>query len=233
MVDLEYAGKYYGRIKFNKDGITDLYLVSITCWTPDGEYNDPDPETLEFFAKNLTEAKKIAKLETDEDPNWEFECNISSKIFSKQDFCDLLSIDEDADRWITSDTCLIYYDDYDIIAEEVANYPNVEYNNVECRNYDHDQSIEGSIICVWCWNRFVGYAQEFKTLRYADYGETKRMLTPVDQVYKNQVSLVLTKEKAKTKYLREALIQELLDGNWKWTNPNRVKQAIDELCDWL
>ena len=74
-----------------------------------------------------------------------------------------------------------------------------------CANYDFDKSIEGSIIVVWSWRTYVGYAREFKELRYATYDETEKMLTKEDSIFVPQVDIVMTADEvANSKHLRGA-----------------------------
>lgn len=113
----------------------------------------------------------------------------------------------------------------------VAVYIQGEYDNtleeIPCANYDFDKSIEGSIIVVWSWRTYVGYAREFKELRYATYDETEKMLTKKDFIYVPQVDIVMTADEvANSKHLREELTEILQRDHWKWTKPSHVDYAI-------
>lgn len=113
----------------------------------------------------------------------------------------------------------------------VAVYIQAEYDNtmeeIPCANYDFDKSIKGAIIVVWSWHPYVGYAREFKELRYATYDETEKMLTKDDRTFVPQVDIVMTADEvANSKHLREELTEILQRDHWKWTKPSHVDLAI-------
>lgn len=113
----------------------------------------------------------------------------------------------------------------------VAVYIQAEYDNtmeeIPCANYDFDKSIKGAIIVVWSWHQYVGYAREFKELRYATYDETEKMLTKEDRTFVPQVDIVMTADEvANSKHLREELTEILQRDHWRWTKPSHVDFAI-------
>ena len=113
----------------------------------------------------------------------------------------------------------------------VAVYIQEKYDNtseeIPCANYDFDKSIEGAIIVVWSWRTHVGYAREFKELRYATYDETEKMLTKEDRIFVPQVDIVMTADEvANSKHLRDELTEILQRNHWKWTKPSHVDFAI-------
>ena len=113
----------------------------------------------------------------------------------------------------------------------VAAYIMEEYNStmedVPCANYDFGKSIEGAIIVLWSWHQHIGYAREFKELRYATYDETEALLTKEDRVTAVQVDIVMTADEvANSKCLRDELTDILQREHWKWTKPSNVDFAI-------
>lgn len=113
----------------------------------------------------------------------------------------------------------------------VAVYIQGEYDNtseeIPCANYDFDKSIEGAIIVVWSWERYIGYARNFHELRYADHKETEALLTKEDRVSATQVDIVMTADEvANSKHLRDELTEILQRDHWKWTKPSHVDFAI-------
>ena len=117
--------------------------------------------------------------------------------------------------------------------EEVAKYILDEFNStmkdVEAANYDFDKSIEGAIIVVWSWERYIGYARKCKEVRYAQYGEKEDMLTKADKVFVPQCDIVMTKEEVEScGDIRAELEERLLTDSWKWTNPGVVKSFIGD-----
>lgn len=104
--------------------------------------------------------------------------------------------------------------------------------DIECANYDFNKSIEGAIIVVWAWEKHIGYAREFKELRYAWHDETERMLTKEDRTFVPQVDVVMTKEEVESSADLKAELTKRLLGNrdtWKWTRPGHVESAIEEI----
>lgn len=117
----------------------------------------------------------------------------------------------------------------------VAAYIQVEYNNtmedIPCANYDFEKSIEGAIIVVWRWHQYIGYAREFKELRYATYDETEALLTKEDSTHAIQVDIVMTADEVTAcDDLRSELGKRLMGNRdtWKWTKPGVVGVAITE-----
>lgn len=113
----------------------------------------------------------------------------------------------------------------------MAGFVITEYNDtmeeIPCANYDFDKSIKGAIIVVWSWHQYVGYAREFKELRYAHHDETEKILTKEDRTFVPQVDIVMTADEvANSKHLREELTEILQRDHWKWTNPSHVDFAI-------
>ncbi len=128
-----------------------------------------------------------------------------------------------------SDTKPYGYDERVAIAKHIVENGEELYE-VDCPNYDIDKSIEGSIIVIWEWHRYVGYARNFVELRYAYDGETEALLTKEDSTSGNKVDIVLTKEEAENcEDLENELIDRLLaDDAWKWTRESAVNRGIDD-----
>ena len=103
-----------------------------------------------------------------------------------------------------------------------------------CNNYDFDKSIDGSIVIVWSWHRYVGYARKCAEIRYAYLNETERNLTKEDKSFVNQMDVVMTKEEVEaSKHLKEDLFEKLVSNRdyWKSTNPEFVEEQIEWLTD--
>lgn len=118
----------------------------------------------------------------------------------------------------------------------IIDYICENYNGdpIDCNNYDFDKSIDGSIVIVWSWHRYVGYARKCAEIRYAYLNETERNLTKEDKSFVNQMDVVMTKEEVEaSKNLKEDLFEKLLSNRdyWKWTNPEFVEEQIEWLTD--
>ena len=105
-----------------------------------------------------------------------------------------------------------------------------ELGEVECANCDINKSIDGSIVVVWHWHRYVGYARKFVELRYAHFGETEAILAKDDTLCGDKIDIVMTMDEVKScKDLKSALINCLLTVDWRWTNVSDVERAIETL----
>lgn len=104
--------------------------------------------------------------------------------------------------------------------------------DVELPNYDIDESIDGAIVVVWSWEKYIGYAQKCHEVRYAYLEETKADLCKRDKTFVPQMDIVMTKEEvAACDDLQSALRDKLLDKSWKWQNRSFVESAIEELLN--
>lgn len=100
------------------------------------------------------------------------------------------------------------------------------------------KSIEGSIIVVWEWNRYVGYARNFKSLEIGTYNETEEDLITgnEDYTFGTCKSLLISSEETKNKTdseLREILENELFGKDWKWTKISNIEVEIEYIIDVL
>lgn len=119
------------------------------------------------------------------------------------------------------------YDERVAIAKHIVENGEELYE-VDCPNYDIDKSIEGSIVVVWQWHRYVGYARKFVELRYAYDGETEANLTKDDTVCGNKIDIIMTKEEVESCEDLESELTDKLIADWKWTNTGDVERAIDD-----
>lgn len=113
------------------------------------------------------------------------------------------------------------------VAEHVQNISRGEAQ-VDCANYDFDKSLEGAILVVWNWQRYVGYARECECLRYASEGETEKLLTKEDKSFVSQVDIVMTAEEVAQAGddLQLQLYDRLHEESWRWQNVGFVETLI-------
>lgn len=208
-----------------------LYALSISVWDADDYLNDrnTNPRTTDrYLFKTEEEAKQFAMENTYADADDYNDCWLCSADIDNEEILDLTlfdTIEEFADNMSGN----LHEEE---IAQWVFDEDRIGGNMVECNNYDFDKSLDGAILVVWAWHRYVGYAREIRELRYAYYRETERVLTKRDATFVSQVDVVMTAEEVeKTEDLESDLIDKLLvDSNWKWTNTNKVERLIGNIA---
>lgn len=93
----------------------------------------------------------------------------------------------------------------------------------------HDyKSIEGALLVEWSWDRYIGYAREFRGVRFGSRCETEVITIPVDHTFYPQVSVVLTAEEV-AEFGEDAISiahERILDMG-KWRNPSRILPALE------
>ena len=86
-------------------------------------------------------------------------------------------------------------------------------------------SVQGALLVIWGWERYVGYSRMIHEIREGMYGEDERMCCPIDHIYRPQTSVLLKKEemeglsKAELRSLVETKLLE--EGDWRWTTQAR------------
>lgn len=103
--------------------------------------------------------------------------------------------------------------------------------DIKCPNFDFEKPIEGAIVCVWSFERYVNYARVCHEVRFASYGETMALCIPCDRTGTRQASLILSREEVEAAgdKLKDELTELLFKPEWKWNNPTKVKNLIEEL----
>lgn len=99
---------------------------------------------------------------------------------------------------------------------------------IECANYDFNKSLDGCILVFWSWQRHVGYARKCIEVRRAYSDETETILTKQDHVFATQCDILLTAEEVNNAdNLQESVLEALEKSSWKWTNPEFVKNEVN------
>lgn len=194
----------------------------------------------EMFLFATSEEAKAFAMGIDVDSDSYNECMLFHGDLTEEEILDVSGFEEMADfeealrePYSTNPRRKNYGEDE---KKAVAAFIQQEYDetleDIECANYDFNKSIEGSIIVVWAWEKHIGYAREFKELRYAWHDETERMLAKEDRTFVPQVDVVMTKEEVESSAdLKAELTKRLLGSSdrWKWTRPGHVESAIEEI----
>ena len=217
----------------------ELWALDVTSWNASDYFADKGggSTTLTYLFATSDEAKAFA-MGIDTDSESYYECAIYHGELTEEEILEASGFEEmaDFDEALREPYSTVWnrknFGEDEKIA--VAVYLQEKYDDtmeeIPCANYDFDKSIEGAIIVVWSWHTYVGYAREFKELRYATYAETEKMLTKEDLIFVPQVDIVMTaNEVANSKHLREELTEILQRDHWKWTKPSHVDFAIMDL----
>lgn len=217
----------------------ELWALDVTSWNAsdyfEGKSGNSTTQTYLFATSD--EAKAFA-MGIDVDSDSYYECALYHGELTEEEILEESGFEtmEDFDEALREPYSTVWghrnFGEDEKIA--VAVYLQEKYDDTmeetPCANYDFDKSIEGAIIVVWSWHKHVGYAREFKELRYATYDETEKMLTKEDRTFVPQVDIVMTKEEVEAcEDLQAELTKRLLGGRdqWKWTRPSFVEMEIE------
>ena len=214
----------------------ELWALDVTSWNANDyfEGKSGNSTTQMYLFATSDEAKAFA-MGIDEDSDSYNECLLYHGELTEEEILEESGFEtmEDFDEALREPYSTVW--NRKNFGEEekglMAGFVITEYNDtmeeIPCANYDFDKSIKGAIIVVWSWHQYVGYAREFKELRYATYDETEKMLTKEDRTFVPQVDIVMTADEvANSKHLREELTEILHRDHWKWTKPSHVDFAI-------
>lgn len=123
-------------------------------------------------------------------------------------------------------------EDFDIEDEDYRDYTwdyaDAVIDNSIYVEYDY-KSLDGALLIVWSWEKYIGYARNFIELRLGTDREDETLLLKQDKVFAQQVDILLTAdemEKMSSDDIENYLWNELLDNGWKWTNERAVEKAI-------
>ena len=214
----------------------ELWALDVTSWNASDYFNGKccNSTTFVYLFATSDEAKAFA-MGIDTDNESYNECDLYHGEISEEDILEITGFEsiEDFDEALREPYSTAWNrknfgeDEKTAVAARIQEEYDDTLEEIPCANYDFDKSIEGAIIVVWSWHKYVGYAREFKKLRYATYDETEKMLTKEDSTFFPQVDIVMTaNEVANSKHLREELTEILQRDHWKWTKPSHVDFAI-------
>lgn len=100
----------------------------------------------------------------------------------------------------------------------------VEPEHWDCKNFDFDQSLEGKILVIWSWDKYIGYARECHEIKVGTASDTMEMCVPVNMVFKRQCSVVGS--------ITDSFFEvydNLMNGTWKWRNPITVEHELENI----
>lgn len=203
-----------------------LFVLANSVWHADDYLNDrncnPKRTDKYLFATEQDAREAAMKLPSDDADEYNDCLLYSGEIEEKElleitmfdDIKEFLEILATPDDFLTREANLHEDEISDMIIDN-----NCWEENIPCANYDFNKSIEGAIIVVWSWEKYVGYARKCKEIRKAYYGETEQMLTKQDRTFVDQVDVIMTKEEVEACDDLQLELIHRLKSDWKWTNP--------------
>ena len=128
--------------------------------------------------------------------------------------------DLDETDWEVWEEDLDSFDDekfYELINEQYC----TEWEDVKEVSYNYP-SVEGALLVVWNWEKYVGYARNINEIRRGMYGETEEICCKEDKVFRPQVDVLCTAAELEglTREEERDLVEERLRGgyrDWRWT----------------
>lgn len=179
-------------------------------------------------SSNPNYAERITGFFTDREEAWnaiETKANEHEARFGEYDEFDLrkakISPDDlDGIDWEELEEFDNFDDEklFDIINEECYNDWDDTVKEV---SYSYP-SVQGAILVIWGWERYVGYSRMIHEIRYGMRGEDESICCPLDTTYRPQASVIATAEemeglsKAELHSLLETKLLE--EGDWRWTS---------------
>lgn len=211
-----------------------LTLVANSIWDADDYLHDrnTDARTVDYYLLRDDSEEELKKVYDDIDAD--------SDIYNDAVICRNVELDEEDILVNGFDSIEEFEEELELaldgdpkrsslreLEQYILNYS--DWINLDVPNYNFDESIEGSIVVCWSWDRYVGYARKFEELRYAYCGETKRLLTKRDSTFVQQYDIVMTADEIASCDDLEQELYDRLIGDWKWRNTNAVERAISEI----
>lgn len=211
----------------------ELFVLANSVWHSDDFLNsrntNPMRVDMYLFLNREDAENKAENLECDFDIY--NDCCIYQKNMTEDEIMSFLPDDvEDINDFIENYLTNPHYNRE--LKEEIRSYPDNE-DCIEGANYDFDKRLDDSILIVWGWQTYVGYARKCKDIRYAYFKETEEVLTKQDRTFVSQVDVLLTAEEVEecndNEELKKRLMERCFDGTWKWTNPEEVERMINSI----
>lgn len=222
-----------------------LYAMNVCIWDANDYFEfinadrccDPAQTAMLLFPDRETAEKYATTIDSDSVSY--NECTLHCGEVEEKDILAMTGYEtiEDFDlalksEYLSDPTYKTYgYDEKDKVAYYIVEELDGMGEYIACANYDFDKTLEGSILVVWSWHQYIGYARKCLDVRYGLYSETEELLTKKDRTYVPQVDVVMTREEVEgCDDIEEALREKLLaDKEWKWTNPGKVENLINQL----
>lgn len=128
-------------------------------------------------------------------------------------YCELTQ--EDLEGWEDYEAEDFSDSDLEEIIEEIG----CEYDCSLESSYEY-QDIQGDILVIWNFERYIGYARNINEIRKGFFGETEKVCCKVDKVFRPQADILIKKSELEglTAEEEKALIEErLYNQDWRWT----------------
>ena len=221
-----------------------LFVLSVSVWSADDYLNNrnTNPQHADHYVFATKEEAEERAQNITADADVYNDGVIYSMDLSDEQILDITGMEsiEDFDEalrtpysdsiWDSIWTKNYGEDEKDMVAAYIIEQP-VDFEEVECANYNFDQTLDGAILVFWSWERHIGYARKLIDVRFAYHDETEAILAKQDRTYVTQCDVLLTADEVKNagEYLREAVRKELEDKHdWRWRNPSFIDTLIEQ-----
>ena len=225
-------------------GTRKLFVLSVSVWSADDYLNNrnTNPQHADHYVFATKEEAEERAQNITADADVYNDGVIYSMDLSDEQILDITGMEsiEDFDEalrtpysdsiWDSIWTKNYGEDEKDMVAAYIIEQP-VDFEEVECANYNFDQTLDGAILVFWSWERHIGYARKLIDVRFAYHDETEAILAKQDRTYVTQCDVLLTADEVKNagEYLREAVRKELEDKHdWRWRNPSFIDTLIEQ-----
>lgn len=183
-------------------GSCKVYTVAIENY-PINETCDPYLISLEIFTdlKKAEEYYKKAYLKGEPEEGYDMYFCLSENIINE----DVLDVTE-----------------YNKLEKLISDYYDIRDGNIreETKRYSYE-SLEGDILIEWSWERYIGYARNFRGIRYGRENETEAdIFDGEDKVFHPYTTILLKYNDIKgltEEEVNNRIIEELCKDNWCWT----------------
>ena len=182
-------------------------------------------ETARDTSSNPNYTERITGFFTDREEAWnaiEEKANEHEASFGEYDEFDLYKAEVSTDDIKDIDWEELEEFDDEKLFELVDEGNCTEWDDIVSEESYSYQSVEGALLIVWNWERYIGYARNINEIRYGMYGETEETCCHEDKVFRPQVDVLCTAEELDglSPEQERELVEERLQEDyrdWRWT----------------
>lgn len=201
-----------------------FYYVTVRTYQVDGDNENYIGEEIKSIILTseddaIEEAKKIASdLHPDADEMFGVNaCQLEI------DPCSIDMNEDEADEEDWTEFLMEYAHDHQA-EEEVLYYEDVLHTY---------PSIQGDIVVVWGWEKYIGYARNFIEIREGEANEDESLYLPIDKTFVPQCSQLISaheREGLNEEDLKDLISERINSSHWKWTprSTNLINMAVND-----
>jgi hypothetical protein len=216
-----------------------LYVLENTIWDAADYLNGEscNPIRTDLYLYETSEEAKQKAMSLDANNEVYNDCTLYTGEISEDDILSLTGyetieeFDEAMAEPYSTDSRIKNLGEFEKgdVAQAIFENP-TEERTIDCVNYDFNKSLDGSVLVLWSWERYIGYARKLIEVRRATSEDTEAILTKKNKVYATQCDILFTAEDVENADdLKAAIRERLEDGSWKWTNTGFITEAIENI----